>query len=333
MVDDVWEIDAEAVHSLGWRFPVSGEDHVVELGQNIPGLGHPRTLYLDDRAVVRFPFLMGTGPRREFPFDVGGLPASLGAYLRMAGTVGEWIGELTVDGEPLGPPGAIVGRSNRPAVGSVVSRRRRLQIEALSFALTGFVLGFLLPLASELEEGPLFQALAAFMLIAGVIVVPPVLFQAVRGRPLTSVGRMVLAGFLPCDLGIAAGFGLSSMLGVGTNREATDAFQSVAGSAVASLFVLFGVAVVIGVGRGRFPRLASVGAVVFAFGIAGMGVSMVIPLAGLFGSTLHDGGDVVTGMFFGSVVLLLVGGTLFGVARRGGLMPPPYTGDIDAPDG
>lgn len=282
--------DPEAVTSRGWRVTESGWDHVIELG-----LGD--VVYLDDRRLVAWSDVpartdagLGRSTRvREHAFTLDGRPA----LVRQTTVISSYPGadvdtsfDLVVDGQRLEGPSQIIGRRDRPAVGTATQRRRRHLSVFMGLLAAGFVYGAIVPLASESSSGDglLLQLVAYGTLITGLVAVPAAALDTVRRRGATW-SRWVLRHLLPFDGGLAVGLAAATWAGVGREAALNNGVIAIAAIAVGTGSVAFGGVALRGAARGRWLPAGSgqalgmlvgwLGLVTFGVGSVAVGVRML----------------------------------------------------------
>ncbi|MFI5291700.1 MAG: hypothetical protein ACHQ02_02420 [Candidatus Limnocylindrales bacterium] len=205
----------ETIASDGWEVSVTGVDHRIELGPVGLFRDGPESVYLDDAVLCTLPRLR-QHEDWSHAFDVEGRPATLTVSAetledRVLGVPAQTrlAYGLIVDGVDLGPPGPIVGKPDRPAVGTRRDRRRRRTFAIVAFGLVGFIIGAVLPvLAGWLAFG---FSLLVFLIIGLVL-----LIAALLDPPRGMTASEVRAGLVRFGVPLAGGFavGAAAALGV-----------------------------------------------------------------------------------------------------------------------
>ena len=314
-------VDPESVTSRGWRITQTGWDHVIELGREPLAIGRWQ-VFIDDHPLATMPMRTWSG-RWEHPFSLDGRPAVLRASIEGFGTEKPqpWAWSLTVDGVQLGPPEPIVGRPDRPAVGTPAARRRRQIGFAGVLLVAGLVSGSVVPAWDEgtTSQGPVLVLLIAGFLVASLLAVPAAAIQAVRGRR-SSFSRGVLWYLLPFDVGIVIGVGVSVALGVGSEGPATGTLFSLLGLLLGVLLAAAGLLGIVSVLKrralGTVTRPMAVALVAACLGLLAFGLGLVLVAVALISgdpSGVGYGGPLFV---VGGLACLLIGGAIFNVEQR-----------------
>ena len=320
------DVDSEAVTSRGWLVTHTDWDHVIELGLDIVGLNHPRTIFLDDRELRKMPIIF-SGGSWQHAFTLDGRPAVLSASIVTirAGALSrpaeaEFAYGLNVDGVDLGPPIVIERKPNRPAVGSQARRAPRRIVVAIAYAVAGLVAGSIVPAweTGTTGGGLLLVLMLAGALIVGLFTVPVAIVFALRGR-LWPWARGVLWQLLPFDAGVIAGAAAAITVGVGSDDRATRALFSLLMIPTGIMTLALGGLGVVGTLRRRRRGDVSggmfVGTLVAGIGMLGSGVGLVLIAIRLLGGDRYGiGFDGL--LLVGGLVSLVVGGAVVIIERR-----------------
>ena len=247
--------DPEAVASRGWEVSLTGWEHVVELGEGT--FGGVGAIYVDDRELVKAGGLSvvatdagldGSTTVLEHSFTLDGRPVVVRrtVVIQSSGhsvdTADDW--SLLVDGNDLGVPGPIVGRPDRPAVGTSAVRRRRHLILASALFVAGIVAGSLVPLAAHRNDPTYVLVLGG---LAALGLVAFLLATVLRARPgAAPLSHYLRERVLPFDAGVIVGAAASAAVGVGSRPGPTQLLLAAGGAAIGGLLVFVGMIVVTG---------------------------------------------------------------------------------------